>query len=117
MSESDFAEAEERLRVTEAKVNAAKAGRIEKTEVQLLDESATVSAEVYRMIKPVVEMRRRQVIAEQELQADLNVLAGKLAEVTVGLARTNQRVDALVNLRSKNAEKESKLYDELLALL
>jgi len=118
MSEEEFERAEELREVTERRVNALKGEHLSNpTQNEPLSEPQLVASEVYGLVKPLVEMKRRQVIAEQELQADINALTNSLNLVTEQLQRVTAKMDELVNSRLVNAEKESRVLDGLLAVL
>lgn len=119
MSEAEFKTSEELRRLAERKVNVVKGKQLEQLEKDSpgVDESQLIAGEVYGLIKPLVEMKRRQVVAEQELQADINSLTNSLNLVTEQLKRVTAKMDELVKSRSVNAEKENKALDGLLAIL
>jgi hypothetical protein len=118
MTEAEFERAEEIRRFAEQKVNAVK-GKILDVSPQKegLSESQQVASEVYGLVKPLVEMKRRQAIAEQELQVDIASLTNSLSLVTEQLQRATAKMNELIQSRSINAEKENRVLDSLLAVL
>jgi hypothetical protein len=118
MSEAQFEQAEEIRRNAEAKVNAVKGKQLDVSpQKEGLNESQQVASEVYGLVKPLVEMKRRQAIAEQELQADISTLTNSLNLVTERLQFVTAKMDELIRSRSVNAEKENKALDKLLEVL
>jgi hypothetical protein len=115
MAEEQFALSEELRIATEAKVNASKAGKYENPTV--LSDVEAASSEAYRIVKPLIEMKQRQIVKEQELQIHLDSLMSGIEANTRELNSVKDELASLVKLRSVNAEKESKALDKLLEVL
>jgi hypothetical protein len=113
--EAQFMEAEEQRRITDAKVNAAKAHPLDNPSTLSTVEAA--SSEAYRIVKPLIEMKYREIQKEQDLQTHLDSLMQSIEANTKELSNVKAELADLKILHSVNAEKESKVLDELLKVL
>jgi hypothetical protein len=115
LSEQEFADSEKQRLITEAKKNAAKAKPYDNPKV--LTELEAASSEAYRIVKPLIEMKYREIQREQDLQTHLDSLMQSIEANTKELANVKGELSELRQLHSVNAEKESKVLDELLKVL
>jgi dynactin complex subunit len=107
--------AETTLQITEAKVSAVKASKYDST--VSLTEAEAASSEAYRIVKPLIEMKRREIVKEQELQTHLDSLMQSIEDNTRELSTVKTELTELRSLHSLNAEKESRVLDKLLEVL
>jgi hypothetical protein len=115
LSEQEFADSEKQRLITDAKVNAAKAHPLDNPSTLSTVEAA--SSEAYRIVKPLIEMKFRELQKEQELQIHLDSLMQSIEANTKELANVKTELSELRSLHSVNAAKESKVLDELLKVL
>jgi hypothetical protein len=115
LSEQEFADSEKQRLITESKKDAAKAKPYDTPAV--LSEVEAASSEAYRIVKPLIEMKYREIQKEQELQTHLDSLMQSIEANTKELANVKTELSELRSLHSVNAAKESKVLDELLKVL